>query len=225
MGVAAGAFTAGVALGLAGALGLAAARGLAGALGLAAAVLALAAAGLLAVVLAAGLAAGFAADLAAGFAAAGLAAGLAAVLAAGLAAGLRVVRGLAAGLLAAGLALAATLGAAVLPLARPSISLVSSSTLAFNALTSACEGTPRRETALLRRLSNASSSSFHLPVSLPLALSAPVFAFSSGFLPDLALPLRVSTCLSISALAFFSAASPSLIRFSKSLTPSFPTLA
>ncbi|KWV85765.1 hypothetical protein PFLmoz3_04588 [Pseudomonas fluorescens] len=87
-----------------------------------------------------------------------------------------------------------------------SICLVKVSTLLCSAFNSALLGTPSREIALLRRLSNVSSN---LPqVSEILDLAEP------------ALALAASTFLPTVLLVNFSAFSPSLTKVSKSLLPS-----
>ncbi len=86
----------------------------------------------------------------------------------------------------------------------------------FSALTSLRLGTPKREIAEFKRLSNASSSSFHLPSALPLTPLTRVLADSTD-------SFTTSTCLSTSVLATFSAFSPSLTKLSNNLLPSLLT--
>ena len=131
------------------------------------------------------------------FFAAGFAAGLAAALAAGLAAGLAAAvfaAGLAAGF-AAGLAAAFAAGLTLTPVSF-SICLVSVSTLPCSSFTSLRLGTPRREMALFRRLSKASSSSLHLPSARSRTSSTLLFA-------ERAEAFAAPTCASTSDFASF----------------------
>lgn len=142
---------------------------------------------------------------------------MAAALAAGLAAGLAAAvfaAGLAAGF-AAGLAAAFAAGLTLTPVSF-SICLVSVSTLLCSSFTSLRLGTPRREMALFRRLSKASSSSLHLPSARSRTSSTLLFA-------ERAEAFAAPTCASTSDFASFSAFSPSFTKVSNSLLPSLLT--
>ncbi|VFS82988.1 Uncharacterised protein [Pseudomonas aeruginosa] len=123
-------------------------------------------------------------------------------------------RGLAAGF-AAGLAAAFAAGLTLTPVSF-SICLVSVSTLPCSSFTSLRLGTPRREMALFRRLSKASSSSLHLPSARSRTSSTLLFA-------ERAEAFAAPTCASTSDFASFSAFSPSFTKVSNSLLPSLLT--